>query len=92
MAAMVKKSVKFVQASAYKVDKDSYEVVQVGVIEYIGSSSERAARKACTAAGYAYDFVKIDGESVKTYAMPIDVFVANATELDGDAPDAPTIC
>ena len=89
MAAMVKKSVKFVQVSAYKVNRDTCSVDCVGSIEYIGSASERGARKACTSAGYDYDFVKVDGETVKTFAMPISVFVANATEVDGDAPDAP---
>ena len=88
MAAMIKKSVKFVQASAYKVDRDACDVVLVGTVEYCGSASERAARKACAAAGYNYDFVKITGECIKTYAMPVDIFVANATEIDGDAPDA----
>ena len=81
MAAMVKKSVKFVQASAYKVGRDACDVICVGSVEYVGSASERAARKACTSAGYDYDFVKIDDEMVKTYAMDVDTFVRLAHEV-----------
>lgn len=92
MAAMVKKSVKFVQASAYKVNRDACSVDYVGSVEYIGSASKRAARKACTSVGYDYDFVKVDGETIKTYAMDVDDFVKYAREVDADgfdAPDAP---
>lgn len=91
MAAIVKKSVKFVQASAYKVDRAACNVVCVGSVEYVGSSSERAAKKACAAAGYEYDFVKVEGEAIKTYAMDVNDFVKFATEVDADAFDAPDV-
>lgn len=95
MANMIKKSVKFVQASAYKVDRDACDVICVGSVEYCGSASERAARKACAAAGYKFDFVKVDGETYKTYTMSIDDFVKYATEVDADrfdTPDTPAKC
>lgn len=86
MAGMIKKSVKFVQASAYKVDRDACDVICVGSVEYCGSASERHARKACTKAGYDYDFVNIDSECVKTYEMDIETFLLYAHEVG--TPDA----
>lgn len=83
MAAIVKKNVKFVHASAYKVDRDACDVVCVGGVDYFGSASERAARKACAAAGYEFDFVKVS-ETVKTYAMNVADFVRCAYEVDNN--------
>lgn len=82
MAATVKRSIKFVQASAYKADRDTCDVVCVGNVEYAGSASERTAKKALRDAGYDFDFVKIDGETVKTFVMNVDEFVRAAHEID----------
>ena len=88
MEAIVKRNVKFVHASAYKVDRDACDVVCIGGVDYFGSASERAARKACVAAGYEFDFVKISAK-VKTYVMNVDEFVRYAHEIDTDAFNAP---